>query len=483
MKCLAVLKTSGWLRSKPINHLLLKNKTMNKILAISLLLSLSVSTAIADVQPNGLFNNHAVLQRGIKIPVWGTASEGEKVTVSMQGQTVSTVAKNGKWEVALEPIPAGGPYTMTIQGNNTITLNDIMVGEVWLASGQSNMERQLGPRRGQQLLTNWLEEKKNASNNNIRMITIPLKTNSNPQSDIKADWKVCDTTSVVEFSAVAYFFARDLQAKLNVPIGIIHSSWGGTPAEKWISKEAMMANDTLVQGLMKADEKRKSAYNGLYNAMIAPLIPYAIKGAIWYQGESNRTEAQLYQTLFPAMIKDWRSRWKLGDFPFLFVQVAPYKDMPPEIRESQLISYQRVPNTSMVVTTDCGDCKDIHPVNKQPIGNRLSLGARALAYGEKIEHMGPVQTSVKRSGNKIVLGFDHAQKGLQKNNALKGFEISAGGDAFVAAKAKVKGKTVVVWSDDLKEAPVSVRYGWSNCMDVNLFNKEALPASPFRVKL
>lgn len=456
---------------------------MNKILAISLLLSLSVSTAIADVQPNGLFNNHAVLQRGIKIPVWGTASEGEKVTVSMQGQTVSTVAKNGKWEVALEPIPAGGPYTMTIQGNNTITLNDIMVGEVWLASGQSNMERQLGPRRGQQLLTNWLEEKKNASNNNIRMITIPLKTNSNPQSDIKADWKVCDTTSVVEFSAVAYFFARDLQAKLNVPIGIIHSSWGGTPAEKWISKEAMMANDTLVQGLMKADEKRKSAYNGLYNAMIAPLIPYAIKGAIWYQGESNRTEAQLYQTLFPAMIKDWRSRWKLGDFPFLFVQVAPYKDMPPEIRESQLISYQRVPNTSMVVTTDCGDCKDIHPVNKQPIGNRLSLGARALAYGEKIEHMGPVQTSVKRSGNKIVLGFDHAQKGLQKNNALKGFEISAGGDAFVAAKAKVKGKTVVVWSDDLKEAPVSVRYGWSNCMDVNLFNKEALPASPFRVKL
>jgi sialate O-acetylesterase len=372
---------------------------------------------------------------------------------------------------------------LTIQGNNTITLNDIMVGEVWLASGQSNMERQLGPRRGQQLLTNWLEEKKNAANNNIRMITIPLKTNSNPQSDIKADWKVCDTTSVVEFSAVAYFFARDLQAKLNVPIGIIHSSWGGTPAEKWISKEAMMANDTLVQGLMKADEKRKSAYNGLYNAMIAPLIPYAIKGAIWYQGESNRTETQLYQTLFPAMINDWRSRWKIGDFPFLFVQVAPYKDMPPEIRESQLISYQRVSNTSMVVTTDCGDCKDIHPVNKQPVGYRLSLGARALAYGEKIEYMGPVQTSVKRSGNKIVLGFDHAAKGLLKNDALKGFEISAGGDAFVAAKAKVKGKTVVVWSDELKEAPVSVRYGWSNCMDVNLFNKESLPASPFRVKL
>ncbi|MCE2849573.1 MAG: sialate O-acetylesterase [Chitinophagaceae bacterium] len=442
---------------------------MNKIPAISLLLSLCASSVTADVKPNGMFNDHAVLQQGIKIPVWGSAADGEKVTVSMNGQTVSTVAQNGKWEVSLAPIPAGGPYTLIIQGNNTITLNDIMVGEVWLASGQSNMERQLGPRRGQQLLTNWLEEKKNAANNNIRMITIPLKTNSQPQSDIKADWKVCDTSSVVEFSAVAYFFARDLQAKLNVPIGIIHSSWGGTPAEKWISKEAMMANDTLVQGLMKADEKRKSAYNGLYNAMIAPLIPYAIKGAIWYQGESNRTETQLYQTLFPAMINDWRSRWKIGDFPFLFVQVAPYKDMPPEIRESQLISYQRVSNTSMVVTTDCGDCKDIHPVNKQPVGYRLSLGA--------------VQTSVKRSGNKIVLGFDHAAKGLMKNDALKGFEISAGGDAFVAAKAKVKGKTVVVWSEELKEAPVSVRYGWSNCMDVNLFNKESLPASPFRVKL
>jgi sialate O-acetylesterase len=456
---------------------------MTKIPSIAFLLLFCFSSVYADVQPNGMFNNHAVLQRGINIPVWGTAAAGEKVTVSINGQTVSTVAQNGKWEISLQPMNAGGPYTMTIQGNNTITLNDIMIGEVWLASGQSNMERQLGPRRGQQLLTNWLEEKKNAANNNIRMITIPLKTNSNPQTDIKADWKVCDTTSVVEFSAVAYFFARDLQAKLNVPIGIIHSSWGGTPAEKWISKEAMMANDTLVQGLMKADEKRKSAYNGLFNAMIAPLIPYGIKGAIWYQGESNRTESQLYQTLFPAMIRDWRSRWKLGNFPFLFVQVAPYKDMPPEIRESQLISYQRVPNTSMVVTTDCGDCKDIHPVNKQPVGNRLSLGARALAYGEKIEHMGPVQTSVKRIGNKIVLGFDHAAKGLQKNDALKGFEISSGGDAYLPANAKVKGKTVVVWSDELKEAPVSVRYGWSNCMDVNLFNKEALPAAPFRVKL
>jgi len=456
---------------------------MTKMPAIALLLSLSFISVFANVQPNGMFNDHAVLQRGIKIPVWGSAADGEKVTVSMNGQTVSTVAQNGKWEVSFQPMNAGGPFTLTIQGNNTITLNDIMVGEVWLASGQSNMERQLGPRRGQQLLTNWLEEKKNATNSNIRMITIPLKTNSSPQADIKADWKVCDTNSVVDFSAVAYFFARDLQAQLNVPIGIIHSSWGGTPAEKWISKEAMMANDTLVQGLMKADEKRKSAYSGLYNAMIAPLIPYAIKGAIWYQGESNRNESQLYQTLFPAMISDWRSRWKLGDFPFLFVQVAPYKDMTPDIRESQLISYQRVSNTSMVVTTDCGDCNDIHPVNKQPVGYRLSLGARALAYGEKIEYMGPVQTSVKRSGNKIVLGFEHAAKGLEKNDALKGFEISASGDAFVPAKAKVKGKTVVVWSEELKEAPVSVRYGWSNCMDVNLFNKQSLPASPFRVKL
>ena len=176
---------------------------MNKILALSLLLSLCATAATADVKPHGMFNDHAVLQRGINIPVWGTAANGEKITVSMNGQTVSTVAQNGKWEVSFQRMNAGGPYTMTIQGNNTITLNDIMVGEVWLASGQSNMERQLGPRRGQQPLTNWLEEKKNAANNNIRMITIPLKTNSQPQSDIKADWKVCDTASVVEFSAVA----------------------------------------------------------------------------------------------------------------------------------------------------------------------------------------------------------------------------------------------------------------------------------------
>lgn len=439
--------------------------------------------SFADVKPNGMFTDNAVLQRGINVPVWGTASEGESVTVSLNGQSISTVASQGKWMVYLQPMSEGGPYEMTIKGNNTITYKNILIGEVWLASGQSNMERQLGLRKGQQPIKNWIEEAQNANYPNIRMITIPRKSSSTPEQDVQANWVVCDTSSVVNFSAVGYFFARDLQAKIKVPIGIIHSSVGGTPAEYWISNEAMMANDTTKQIMTDADQKKKAALNGLYNGMIAPLVPYGIKGVIWYQGESNRADPTMYQTLFPEMIRDWRAKWKIGDFPFLFVQVAPFKDMTPEIRESQLISFQRTPNTAMVVTTDCGDCKDIHPSNKQPVGNRLSLAALALAYGEKNEYMGPIFSSAKYTGKKVVLSFNHASKGFLKNaGEIKGFEIGAEDNKFVIAKALIKGRKVILSSDSLMVNPTNVRYGWGNCMEVNLFNKEGLPASPFRTK-
>jgi sialate O-acetylesterase len=457
------------------------------MLRLSLLTAISFFFAFnsyADVKPNGLFTNNAVLQRGINIPVWGTASEGESVTVSLNGQSVSTVASQGKWMVYLQPMSEGGPYEMTIKGNNTITYKNILIGEVWLASGQSNMERQLGLRKGQQPIKDWNEEVQLANYPNIRMITIPRKSSATPEQDVQANWMVCDTSSVVNFSAVAYFFARDLQAKINVPIGIIHSSVGGTPAEFWISNEAMMANDTTKQIMIDADQKKKSALNGLYNGMIAPLVPYGIKGVIWYQGESNRADPTMYKTLFPAMIHDWRAKWKIGDFPFLFVQVAPFKDMTPEIRESQLISFQRTQYTAMVVTTDCGNCQDIHPSNKQPVGNRLSLAALALAYGEKNEYMGPIISSATYDGKKIMLSFTHASKGFLKNaGEIKGFEIGTDANNFVPAKASIKGKKVILSSESEVLNPIYVRYGWGNCMEVNFYNKEGLPASPFRFRL
>ena len=457
---------------------------MRRLIFTTIISVCSSYFSYADVKPNGMFTDNAVLQRGINIPVWGTAYEGESVTVSINGQSVSTVASQGKWMIYLQPMSEGGPYEMTIKGNNTITYKNILIGEVWLASGQSNMERQLGLRKGQQPIKNWIEEAQNANYPNIRMITVPRKSSSSPEQDVKANWVVCDTSSVVNFSAVAYFFARDLQSKIKVPIGIIHSSVGGTPAEYWISNEAMMANDTTKQIMIDADQKKKSALNGLYNGMIAPLVPYAIKGVIWYQGESNRTEPAMYQTLFPAMIRDWRAKWKIGDFPFLFVQVAPFKDMPPEIRESQLISFQRTQNTAMIVTTDCGDCKDIHPSNKQPVGNRLSLAALALAYGAKNEYMGPIISSAKYDGKKIVLSFTHASKGFLKNaNEIKGFEIGTGANNFVLAKASIKGKKVILSSESEILNPIHVRYGWGNCTDVNFYNKEGLPAAPFRFNL
>jgi sialate O-acetylesterase len=641
------------------------------------LLATSTGAAHAAVIAHPLFADHAVLQQGAKVPVWGTADPGEAVSVTIIGQTVSTAAgADGKWLVQLAPMKAGGPFTLTISGTNRIVLTDILVGEVWVASGQSNMERQLGLRVGQQPIADWEKEAAAASYPKIRHFGVAQEKSLTPLEAPKGQWSVCTPEAVKDFTAVGYFFARDLHKARHVPVGLIHSSWGGTPAEAWTSEAGLrplpdfadtaeqiktliadpeaarrqyearletwfIANDSgsaqgvrgpptvpnlsdrawsdpaldaeswktmtlptlwedagepdlngvvwfrktfdlpagaaasaaaelqlgmiddidttwvngvkvgatvgynlvrkypLAAGVLKpgrnvvavrvldtgggggiwGDQKLQLAFGGkaplqpitlsgpwryrigmnlqdgapppigvtgdastptvLYNGMIAPLLPYAIRGVIWYQGESNVRREPQYRTLFPALIADWRRAWG-QDFPFLFVQIAPHHDMTPELREAQLLSWQRTPQTAMVVTTDCGDANDIHPTHKQPVGARLALAARVLAYGERREYSGPVFDSMTVKGGKVALRFTHLGGGLvAKRGPLKGFTMAGTDGMFHPARAEIRGKTVVVISDAVSQ-PVAVRYGWANVPEGNLFNKAGLPASPFR---
>lgn len=503
----------------------MENRTTT-LLLIALLFHAVVQ---ANVVPNSLFSDHMVLQRNIAVPVWGTADEGEQVTVTFNGQRLTATAINKKWMVKLAPLKAGGPFTMTIAGNNTITINDIMVGEVWLCGGQSNMERHLGLQAGQKPIVNGEAEVAAANYPQIREFYVPKVGGSpEPLASVNAKWSVCTPESVPNFSAVGYFFAKEIFNNLKVPVGIIHSSWGGTPAERWTSKASIESNPALKElidaynrdikefptklGDFKKNEQAimakwaadtvaarqagkslprkptapvdpvRTGCGSLYNAMIAPLIPYAMKGVCWYQGEANNGRGKQYQTLLPALIENWRTTWAQGDFPFLIVQIAPFRNIKPDIREAQLLITQKTKNTALIVTTDVGDSTDIHPANKKPVGERLALAARALAYKQKLEYSGPVYTSMKKEGDKIVLQFKYGKGLNSKDEPLKGFTIAGTDGQFIPATATIKGNKVIVSSDGVND-PVAVRYGWSNVPDVNLYNGVGLPASPFRTDL
>lgn len=485
----------------------------------------------AQISVNSLFCDNMVLQRNVEVPVWGVSNNTEKVTVEFAGQSITTAVSNGKWMIKLKPLKENAqPQSMTIKGStNTIVITNILVGEVWLCGGQSNMERQLGLRNGQKPLLNWVQEAAMANYPQIREFALPHNNNVTvPVTKLNAKWIVCDTQTVKQFSAVGYFFGKALHEKLKVPIGLIHSSWGGTPAEKWTSRQALENNpelkqivenydkaiadypsklqafkdneaallqqwtaDTLLakqagkplpqKPTMPVNPQKSGDCGGLFTTMIEPLIPYAIKGVIWYQGEANSSRAKQYQVLFPALIKDWRAQWGEGDFPFLFVQLAPYRGTSPESREVQLLTWQRTPNTAMVVTIDCGDSADIHPINKKPVGERLALAARALAYGEnKLEYSGPVYQSMTINKNKIILSFTHVGSGLlAKDGDLYGFTISEDGKKFIQATAIIEKDKVIVFAEGIT-TPTAVRYAFINNAKGNLFNKEGLPASPFR---
>ncbi len=465
------------------------------------------SSAQAAIKPNGLFTDGMVLQQGIKCPIWGTADPGEKISVELdlgQSKVAAPETKadpNGKWRVDLPAQKAGGPYRLTIKGNYTITLKDVYIGEVWLCGGQSNMQWTVDQSLPD--AAKLKEIKAQSSNPLLRLYTVPRKRQDQPQTDVVGKWDQCGPDTVGAFTGVGYFFGRDLQKALKVPVGLINCNLGGTAFEEWTNLKVLQAHP---EHLGKHPQQAK-----LYNGMLAPVIPYGIKGAIWYQGESNAGRADLYRTGFPLMIKNWRDEWKEGNFPFLFVQLAPFMAVSNEptdtgwarLREAQLETMKKVPNTGMAVITDLGDEVDIHPTPKQPVGERLSLIARGMVYGQEIEYYGPIFKEMKVEGNKAVLSFSHVGNGLEARNlvlterndgkrthkewrikegspsGLTGFTVCGEDKVFHNAKAEIVGDKVVVTCDAVAK-PVAVRYGWANHPVCNLYNKEGLPASPFR---
>jgi sialate O-acetylesterase len=636
-----------------------------------ILLRVSVESAFADVRLPKLLADHMVWQRDVPTRVWGWADPGEVVTVRFVNQTVRTqTGPDGRWSLRLKPLKAGGPFTMTLRGKNQLTLRDVLVGDLWVCSGQSNME---WPVRDSDNADATIA---GATNPTIRLFSVGRQMSTAPQSDFQnAHWSVCSPDSVAGFSAVAYFFGRELQTKLNVPIGLIHSSWGGTNIETWMSASALRPVENFASVLdalttfdlptelsasdqafaqwkaaipkadaglpdgkprwadpalnttdwqtmslpqnwefnelrqtdgavwfrrtftLPADATQRGAsiqlgpidesdqvwvngqhigetwadfnpnrmytappsalragtnvlvvrvedYGGrggfyghpeqmrvesgafqsplsgawqykigtpnlppvprrftpnsrptlLYNAMIHPLLPLAIKGVIWYQGESNVGRPARYKTLFPLMIQDWRDGWKRAagspdTFPFLFVQIAPYeptdslpapRSLRAELREAQTAAFN-LPNTGMVVTLDIGDAQDIHPRNKQEVGRRLALAARKVAYGENGVHSGPIYDKMTVENGKIRVSFRETGGGLRVDGpTLNEFVIAGADGKFVGAQARLDGNTVLVWRPDVPN-PVAVRYAWANNPDkANLFNREGLPAAPFR---
>ncbi len=364
----------------------MNHRTIARLVGGLLCALVLADAAQAALEPNALFTDNAVLQQKVKVPVWGTTDQADKVTVSIAGQEVSATPKDGRWRVDLAPLAAGGPHTLSIaQGSQKVELKNILVGEVWICGGQSNMQWTLKQSDG------GSDAIAKSANDKIRLFTVPRKGSDKPETNVVGNWSVAGPETTGDFSGVGYFFGRDLQKQLDVPVGLIASNVGGTAAEQWMSKESIESNADL------KDMSKPQGASMLYNSMIAPLAPYAIAGATWYQGESNAGRAFQYRKLLPAMIKNWRETFAQGDFPFLIVQIAPYQAIVnepsdsvwAEIRDAQLNVSQNVPKTSLVVTTDVGDERDIHPRRKEPIGQRLALAARAVAYGQTDRALNP----------------------------------------------------------------------------------------------
>ena len=424
-----------------------------------------------------------VLQQKDSVTIWGwTTNTTELITLTGDWNNVSvkTKAHHGKWTVKLATTEAGGPYKIKIKGHKELIIENVMLGEVWLASGQSNMQWS-----SIQGFDNAKEEVKAANYPNIRLFNVPQIQSATRQLDLPATWEECSPESVVEFSAIAYFYARNLHKDLNVPIGIINSSWGGTNAEVWVEEKVINSDEELLEAQKKQGENpwksTKAAY--MFNSMIAPLIPYKIAGAIWYQGESNRLTANSYTKLFTGLIDNWRDNWGYI-FPFYYVQIAPFnykeKDAGVMIREAQLKAMKHN-NVGMVVVSDIGNVNNIHPGNKQDVGLRLANWALANTYNKTgVTYSGPLYQKMQTKGKSIILDFDYAESGLvARDGKLTHFQIAVEDKVFVEAKAKIVGSTVKVWSNNIKK-PVAVRFAWDNIAEPNLFNKAGLPASAFR---
>lgn len=500
---------------------------------ISSLLFFSQTFTFAEVKLPHVFGNNMVLQRDMPVPIWGWAAPNEAITITFSRQDVESkidtyivkADEKGNWQTKLKATPAGGPYTLNVAGSNTLELTDILFGEVWVCSGQSNMGWTVNASKDRDA------EVAAANYPMIRLFHIPNKSSGLPAPDVNAHWRPTAPETVRHFSAVAYYFGRHLHKELDVPIGLINTSWGGTRIEPWTPPEgfasvpaltrisdeiqdinknyraqlpqklqeietwiaktrvALESNDVIFE--MPENEHALNPHQrptALYNSMVYPIVPIAIRGAIWYQGESNMREGMVYHEKMKALINGWREVWKQGDFPFYFVQLAPWggydRNDPthlPKIWEAQTATLA-LPNTGMVVTTDIGNIRDIHPKNKQDVGLRLALWALAKTYNkDNLVCSGPLYKSMKVEGSKIRLSFDHVGGGLvsRDDQPLTWFQIAGEDQQFVEAVAEVDGDTVVVSSDSV-QSPVAVRFGWDQIAEPNLMNKEGLPASPFR---
>jgi sialate O-acetylesterase len=485
--------------------------------SVFLLLTLGALPVHGAVRLPAVFADHMVIQRDRPVQVWGFAAAQENVTVAFRGvERTSTADALGRWSAELPPGSAGGPFVLSVRGSTAIRLTDVLVGDVWIASGQSNVGFALNeePNAAQELATANLPQ--------LRLMNVDQRFADYPQDDVSVTmpWSVSGPDSAKGFSAVAFFFARELVRREHVPIGVIESAWGGTPGEAWTSMHALSQDASLMPVFsawaamqdaepataraeqLERDALKKEAgtdenlrlpwhpvFNAwapaaLFNGMIAPLTRFPIRGVIWYQGESNADASRfpVYGRLFQALIRDWRDAWAEGDFPFLYVQIANYRSGPqdhwPEIREAQREALELV-NTAMAVTIDIGDPDNIHPADKQDVGHRLALAARAMAYGEAVEYSGPLFRSMSSEGSQARLYFDHAEGGLVvKGKELTGFEIAGADGQFVLATAVVDDASVVL-SNPKVPVPEQARYGWSDNPACNLYNQAGLPASPF----
>jgi sialate O-acetylesterase len=503
---------------------------MNTVLLRSgrILSALVLSGALvarADVKLPAIFSDHLVLQRDTAVPVWGWAEPGEKVSVSIAGQTkTGQAAADGQWKVTLAALAAGAPTTLTIKGANTITISDVLVGEVWLGSGQSNMAMTVNRAK------DFEQEQAAANFPQIRIFKEESAGAKEAQTVGKGHWELCSPATVGASSAVMYFFGRELHQKLKVPVGLINSSVGGTPIESWIAPEAQKASKELAAFFSEAEKDnaainneavkkkyqrdlakweetakkaraekgkaprkpidpaevaaRKGNVGGLFNGKISPLIPYAIRGALWYQGEANSVPAKApyYEAQLKLLITDWRARWGF-EFPFAWAQLpnfgGPGRDWPA-VREAMLKTLA-LPKTGMGSNIDIGDEKNIHPTNKQEVGRRLSLWALGTVYGQKVPATsGPLPAGHEVRGKEIVLRFSHTDGGLvAKGGAPTGFVVAGDDHQWKPAQARIDGATVVVSSPDVAR-PVAARYAWENFPTCNLYNGAGLPATPFR---
>ncbi|TAE76835.1 MAG: 9-O-acetylesterase [Verrucomicrobia bacterium] len=510
----------------------------SRILALTIAAFLASPLARADVRLPKIFGSHMVLQQGKPIIIWGWANPGETATVRLGEATHTAVANDkGEWKLSMPAMKAGGPHTLAVKANNEILFENVMVGEVWVCSGQSNMEM------GMKKFHISPQEIAAANHPGIRLMLVENKWTPRPQNDIEGTWKVCTPQTIAEggwdgFSATGYYFGREIHQKLGVAVGLIDADWGGTRIESWTPPEGFAAvpalkdesdrvqlgdpkseahQQRLQQTLGELDQWHQTARvalqsgqsappapnlpdelrgpqelqqaTALYNGMIHPLVPFAIRGAIWYQGESNMGDGMRYADRMKALIAGWRKVWNQGDFPFYFVQIAPFlyadkpPEMAPEIWEAQSTAAQTIPNTGMAVINDVGDLQDIHPQDKRTVGQRLALLALAKTYGESaLTHSGPVFKSISSKGHQIRVEFDHAHGGLvtRDGKAPDWFEIiDAEEGGFVKAEARISGSSVILSSPVVKH-PVAMRFAWSHVATPNLMNGKGLPAGAFR---